>query len=124
MALRLMVYDRNRSAGRFLVSSWKVGGRLYGSLGRIDACYGAADWDDALAWLGSYRAPEPIAEVQFWGHGKFGEARIGQMCLDATLLDSTHHQHAALCSVKQRLIPGTGLWWFRTCSTFATKKGH
>jgi hypothetical protein len=124
MALRLMVYDRNSSAGRFLVAAWKVGGKLYGSLGRLDAWYGAGSWGEALAWLGDHRAPEPIAEVQFWGHGKWGEALIGGERLDQTFLAPSHPEHRALLAVRSRLCPGTGLWWFRTCSTFGTAKGH
>lgn len=124
MALRLMVYDRNSSAGRFLVTSWKLGGKLYGALGRLDDHYGADTWAEALKWLASHRAPEPIEEVQFWGHGKWGEARIGVTCLDATMLSPSHPQHQALLAVRSRLVPGSGLWWFRTCSTFGTAKGH
>jgi hypothetical protein len=124
MALRLMVYDRNSSAGRLLVTSWKLGGKLYGALRRLDACYGAETWEAALKWLASYRAPEPIEEVQFWGHGKWGDARIGATILDATQLLPSHPQHQALLAVRSRLVPGTGLWWFRTCSTFGTEKGQ
>lgn len=124
MALRLMVYDRNRSAGRFLVTSWKMGGKLYGVLGRVDAWYGAGSWAEALAWLSHHRAPEPIAEIQFWGHGQWGEARIGRTHLDASVLDPRHPEHAALLAVRSRLVAGSGLWWFRTCSTFGTAKGH
>ena len=124
MALRLMVYDRNSSAGRFLVTAWKAGGKLYGALGRLDACYGAGSWAEALAWLGSHRAPELIEEVQFWGHGKWGKALIGETALDASLVQPSHPLHRALLTVRARLVPGTGLWWFRTCSTFGTAKGH
>jgi hypothetical protein len=124
MALRLVVYDRNSSAGRLLVSAWRVGGQLYRTLGRIDARYGASSWADALTWLASHRSPEPLAEVQFWGHGLWGQALIGNSCLDASVLKPGHPQHQALLAVRARLVPDTGLWWFRTCSTFGTAKGH
>jgi hypothetical protein len=124
MGLRLMVYDRNSSAGRFLVSSWKCGGKLYRALGRLDAWYGAGTWAEALKWLASHRAPEPIEEVQFWGHGKWGDARIGTTILDASLVSPSHPQHPDLLAVRTRLIPGSGLWWFRTCSTFGAAKGQ
>lgn len=124
MALRLMVYDRNSSAGRFLLTAWKVGGPLYGALGRIDAWYGAGSWDEALKWLASYRAPAPIAEVQFWGHGKWGQVLIGDTQLDAALPEPRRSQQSPLLQVRERLVRGTGLWWFRTCSTFGTARGQ
>jgi hypothetical protein len=124
MALRLMVYDRNDSAGRLLVTSWKMGGLLYNTLGRLDAWKGCGTWAEAFEWLSTYRTPEPLAEVQFWGHGKWGRAMIGETTLDETMLAPSHPQHQALLSVRTRLVPGTGLWWFRTCSTFGTAKGH
>jgi hypothetical protein len=124
MTLRLMVYDRNSSAGRFLTTAWKVGGRLYGALGRLDACFGAASWSEALEWLARHEAPAPIAEIQFWGHGRWGEALIGPSRLDTTMLQPDHPQHPALRAVRSRLVADSGLWWFRTCSTFGTEKGH
>lgn len=124
MALRLMVYDRNSSAGRFLVTAWKVGGRAYAALGRLDDWYGAQSWAEALDWLSRHRAPEPLAEVQFWGHGRWGEAMIGSTRLDRAMLEPDHPQHQALRAVRARLVAGTGLWWFRTCSTFGTAKGQ
>lgn len=124
MTLRLMVYDRNSSAGRFLVSAWKVGGGAYAALGRLDGRYGASSWAEALDFLAQHRAPAPITQIQFWGHGKWGEALIGSTRLDAQLLEPQHPQHKALRAVRARLVPGRGLWWFRTCSTFGTAKGH
>lgn len=124
MALRLMVYDRNSSAGRLLLTAWRLGGPLYRALGRLDACYGAASWAEALKWLASYRAPEPIAEVQFWGHGKWGKVLIGDTYLDAASCEPRCPEQADLLAVRARLVAGTGLWWFRTCSTFGTAAGH
>ncbi len=121
--MRLMIYDRNASAGRLLVLAWRLGAWLYLLLGRLDDWYGAASWSDALEWLATHRRTEPLREVQFWGHGKFGEARIGGEVLDATAVTPKHPLHARLYAVRERLR-GEGLWWFRTCSTFATPRGQ
>jgi len=118
-----MVYDRNASAGRFLVLIWRIGAWLYAALGRIDEWYGATSWSDALSWLASHRPTEPLEEIQFWGHGEAGMARIGESELDVSMLHPTHRDHRALVGVRLRLKPET-LWWFRTCSTYGSAEGH
>ena len=124
MALRLMVYDRTASAGRGLTLSWRVGGWLYGELGRFDAWHGARSWNDALAWLGGHRAPEPIAEIQFWGHGRWGCAKLDGVPLSVEALAPGHPLHPALATIRARMVPGEGLWWFRTCETFGRAEGQ
>jgi hypothetical protein len=102
-----------------------VGGWLYGRLGRLDAWFGAATWDEALQWLAWHGQPEPIAEIQYWGHGKWGAAMIDRKELDASAVLPGHPQYPALRAIRDRLVPGgNALWWFRTCSTFGGPKGH
>lgn len=71
--LRLLVYDDTCTHDLIgpigLTHTWRLGARLYAGLGRIDAAKPARNWVEALEWLASIRADEPIAEVQFWGHG-------------------------------------------------------
>jgi hypothetical protein len=121
--LRLLVYDRTAGA---LATAWWAGKALYRGLGRLDAGFGAASWAEALEWLGSHGAGAPLAEVQFWGHGRWGLARIGSEALDvAAVLDDRHPHRARLRRVAERLLPGDqGLWWFRTCETFGTEAGQ
>jgi hypothetical protein len=110
-----------------LTHSWRLGGLLYGTLGRLDDWRGFSSWDAALTWLASHRASEPIAEVQFWGHGKWGCARIGDEALSLDSLDPEHPHHDALAAIRERMrgpedeLP---LWWFRTCETFGAEEGH
>lgn len=122
--MRLMIYDRTcvHTGGIpvGLTHSWIVGARLYGAMGRFDAWYGAADWTEALEWAARH---EGISEIQFWGHGNWGLARIGSDRLDATALRSSHRLHAALESVRANFSP-EGLWWFRTCDTLGADRGH
>ena len=107
-----------RKRGR-LTPVWSAGSRLYRMLGRIDAAHGAADWDDAFAWLASH--DEPIREIQYWGHGKWGRALVGEDSFDAASLAGRHA--AALAAVRERLAPDA-LLWFRTCETFGAHAGH
>jgi hypothetical protein len=127
-ALRLMVFDRTCRGRGFapgLSHAWVAGSGLYRGLGRLDASLGAGSWAEALDWLGSHRPDAPIAEVQFWGHGRWGEARIAEDRLDARVLQPDHPLRPALDRVRGRMRSGSeGLWWFRTCETFGTATGQ
>lgn len=126
--LRLMIYDRScrgRPALPGLSHAWWAGAKLYRSLGRLHAHRGVGSWEEALEWLAEHRPSEPLAEVQYWGHGKWGAARIGQQLLDRRALEPRHPLHARLAAVRDRLLPAArGLWWFRTCETFGARPGH
>jgi len=113
--MRVIVYDRTCVTTRgWLTSAWAAGARLYRKLGRIDAAHGVASWDEALAYLESQT--EPISELQYWGHGKWGCAFVDNQALDATSLPR-------LAGLRERLAPGA-LVWFRTCETFGARRGH
>jgi hypothetical protein len=123
-----MVYDRTCSGyGPLpgLTATWRAGGWLYQRLGRLDARFGAASWSEALEWLATYRAPEKIREIQYWGHGNFGCALVDRVRLDASAFDADHPLFVTLKRVKDRLLDGgESLIWFRTCETFGTEEGH
>lgn len=129
--LRLMVYDRTCTpslsppalVGR-LTPVWWVGAYLYGGLGRFDAWFGATSWPEALGWLGSVgRDGRRIAEIQYWGHGNWGLARIGAEPLDSSSLAAGHPHAKGLDAVRERLTPDATLW-FRTCDTLGSARGH
>jgi hypothetical protein len=126
--LRLMVFDatcRGRGPLPGLSTSWRAGAWLYGTLGRLDAWKGVSSWREALTWLAQVRPGAPIGEIQFWGHGNFGCLLIDRRPLDVSALAPTHPLQASLGAIRERLVPGgEALWWFRTCETFATPKGH
>ena len=126
--LRLLIYDRT-CAGRGplpgLSTIWGAGQHLYRGLGRLDASRGVASWAEGLAWLAEFQAPRPIAEIQFWGHGRFGKALVGREALDAAALVPGHRHHPVLAQISARMQKGNeGLWWFRTCETFGTAAGQ
>ena len=118
--MRLLVYDRTCVIrGRALSTPWAIGARLYRGLGRIDATRGVASWAEALAWLATH---DRVDEIQYWGHGRWGRAMVGDDVLDARVLDTSHGLHAALREVRARLAPDA-LLWFRTCETFGATRG-
>lgn len=126
--LRLMVYDRTcrgRTGLPGLSHAWWAGAKLYRTLRRLDAHHGVGSWEEALEYLASFRPDQPLAEVQYWGHGKWGGARVGAQVLDRRVLDTTHPLHSRLAAVRDRMLPrGQAQWWFRTCETFGARPGQ
>ena len=118
--MRLLVYDKTcvRERGR-ISPIWSLGARFYERLGRIDAATGVSSWSEAFDWLASH--DEPIEEIQYWGHGKWGRALVDDDVFDATAITGAHRR--ALESVRERLAPDA-LVWFRTCETFGAHAGH
>jgi hypothetical protein len=115
---RLLVYDRTCRRGRRGLSPvWATGSRLYQRMGRIDAALGVASWDEAFAWLARQ---ESIEEIQYWGHGRWGRALVGD---DVFGLDTLARYALELARVRERLVPNA-LVWFRTCETLGARAGH
>lgn len=124
-AQRLMVYDRTCLGRPFLpglTHSWIAGAWIYRGLGRLDASIGVDSWHQALQWLAN--RDQPIAEIQFWGHGKWGQLFVDQGCLSAEDLEPGSPHHDALAAIRERLVGPQALWWFRSCETFGAQAGH
>jgi hypothetical protein len=126
MALRLLVYDRTKKDGeRMLRAAWAQGARVYRAMGRVDAAFGATSWEEALAWLATHAAGERIAQIQFWGHGKWGSASIGGDVLSAEALAPASVHAKSVAAIEERMLPeGESLVWFRTCETLGARAGH
>ena len=125
--LRLLVYDNTCRGKRFgvgLTHSWWLGASFYTHLKRFDAVCAAHDWAEALAFLTTFEAHRAIGEIQFWGHGKWGEARIAQQILDISALEPDHVFFPALRTLAARMDAPSARFWFRTCETFGGAKGH
>ena len=123
--LTLVVYDATQLARRprGLGLSWHVGAKLYRAFGPVDAAFGARDWLSALTWLANYRPETPVAEVQYWGHGKWGRALIDGDSLDRRALDARHPLRPRLEALRARLTPDAAIW-FRTCETAGARAGR
>ena len=125
--LRLLIYDRScrgKALRPGLSHAWLAGSWLYRVQRRIDASFGAQNWAEALRWLITFEQETPIAEVQFWGHGKWGCALIDGQRLDRQATQKTHTLYPPLRELHARLIGPQALFWFRTCETFGAKIGH
>lgn len=126
--LRLMIYDRTCTGPRLrpgLSHAWMSGGLLYGHvMRRLDGWQGARSWAEALAWAAQVEPDRKIAELQFWGHGKWGCAFIERDRLDAEALVPGHPLHASLVALRERLVGPEALLWFRTCETFGALPGQ
>lgn len=124
--VRLMIYDRTctgRGGLLGLTHSWIAGALLYRALGRIDLYRGVSSWEEGLSFLADAALERPIAEVQFWGHGKWGEARVAGDIFDERALLRTSPLEPLLRRVRARMTPDA-LFWFRTCETFGARRGH
>jgi len=121
-----MIFDdtcRGGGAPIGLTHSWIAGALLYRGLGRLDAHVGARSWDEALAWLCDKEPDREIAEIQYWGHGRWGEARIDREVLDEQALVPGHRLFPYLETIRARLQGPESLVWFRTCETFGAVRG-
>ncbi|HEU0031938.1 MAG TPA: hypothetical protein VFQ53_15000 [Kofleriaceae bacterium] len=119
--MRVLVYDRTCD-GRLggLSRAWSLGSHLYRGLRRIDAAQGFDTWEAALDWVATL--PEPVEELQYWGHGKWGCALVDSTVLDADALRPTSHLRRRMDALKAQLAPDA-LVWFRTCETFGAQRG-
>ena len=119
--MRVIAYDRTcvRTGGH-LSPAWAAGSWLYRGLRRADAARGVASWSEALAWLASL--PGAIREIQYWGHGRWGSARVADDVLDRRSLLAGHPHRAQLDAVKARLDRDAQVW-FRTCETLGARAG-
>jgi len=124
-ALRSVIYDATQRSRRprALGLSWQYGTHLYRGLGRVDAAYGARSFAQAFAWLNRLEPSRPIAELQFWGHGKWGRVFIDREPLDRELLRPSHQHHSAFNAFRERLTTDA-LLWFRTCETLGAGPGR
>jgi len=124
-ALRLVIYDATQRARppRALGYSWQYGTHFYRALGRIDAAFGADSFAGAFASIIAHEPDRPIAELQFWGHGKWGRVFIDREPLGRELLHPSHRHHAAFQAVRERLTENA-LLWFRSCETLGARTGQ
>lgn len=118
--LRLLVYDK--SAGG-LSLAWAAGAKLYRVRGLLDSARGAASWGEALELPESTEPERGVAEIQFWGHGKWGDARFGAETLDSGSLLRGHPHAARLERLAKRFEPDA-LFWFRSCETLGARAGQ
>lgn len=119
--MRVLIYDRTCvSTGGGLSIPWAAGAGLYRALRRIDRSLGVASWAEAFVWLATLG--EPISEIQYWGHGKWGSAYVGADRFAATSLLRDHVHRPLLDAVRTRLLPDA-LVWFRTCETVGAHAG-
>lgn len=126
--LRLLVYDATctgRGALPGLSTAWRSGALLYRGLGRIDASFGARNWQEALEFLASYGGDAPLDEAQYWGHGTFGKVWIAKESLDRSRLAGADLA-PVLDRIRDRLARSQKepLVWLRTCESMGGPSGH
>lgn len=123
-----MIYDRTCVGRRVpvgLSTAWGAGSVLYRGLARLDAAYGATSWDDALGWLATFEPTRQIAEVQYWGHGRWGRVMVDADPFDVRALAPGHRLEGRIAALRERLVADEkALFWLRTCEAFGAQAGH
>jgi len=124
--LRLLVFDRTcLRSGVGLSTAWSAGSVLYRGLRRVDAARGVASWNEALGWIASFEPHRPIAEIQYWGHGRWGRVLVDGDVFDASALLPHAPQAQSIAAIRERLLPdGASLLWLRTCEAFGAIAGQ
>lgn len=121
-----MVFDRTCTRhGRLPVGlshAWRAGGALYRGIDRLDAAFGVTSWAEAFRWLARFEGERPIAEVQYWGHGRWGRVLVAREALETASLREGHAHRAGIDALRERLTPDARVW-FRTCEAFGARLG-
>lgn len=124
--LRLVLYDDTCREDLWwrvgLTHSWVAGVKLYRMRGAIDGALGITSWRQGLEWLA--QQTQPIEEIQYWGHGKWGCALVEREVLSVDSLSVGHDHFDALDAIRDGLIGSDARWWFRTCETLGAQTGH
>lgn len=125
--LRLVVFDAAaRGPGPLpgLAGAWRAGALLYSALGRTHASVPARGVGHALRQITEIEPGRPIAELQFWCHGKWGDLRLGSERLDVGSFERGSALRPALDAVRARLVGADALVWLRTCESFGADAGQ
>jgi hypothetical protein len=97
---------------------------VYRLAGRIEHVAGVASWEEAAAFVEAVSSSEPIEEVQYWGHGRFGRVLVDRTALDARSLQSASPARF-FALLRERFAPGErSLFWMRTCESFGAEIGR
>lgn len=107
--MKVLIYDATDDSP--VGMSWRAGAVLYRP--SFKHVIPARSWAQAAHWLGERVGIGEAHEIHFWGHGAPGAALIGKGNLTQT----------AAVSIGLRIAEG-GLFWLRTCATFAGAPGR
>ncbi len=106
-----------------LTHSWIWGASLFKSLGRVDRYAGVKTWAEAFDFLKECGQNSTISSLEYWGHGKWGEVRVGCERLRISSFEESHPHYNGLLAL-QRCLSAESTLWFRTCETFGGDLGH
>ncbi len=124
--LRVVIYDATDvvSASRPGLSPvWALGAKLYHRLGRSTHTVAATGLDQVLSWFSALPPHARVADVQWWSHGKWGNAQLGGQHLDERALLRGSPYAAGIDALVRRMAPSS-LFWLRTCESFGASAGQ
>ncbi|HEY4117044.1 MAG TPA: DUF4347 domain-containing protein [Byssovorax sp.] len=108
-----------------LTPIWEAGAALYERAGVADAAESVSTWREALRFAidAAERTGRPIASLQAWGHGGFGNMRLGDTRLDVAALGRASAIAGELDALRDALTKDA-LVWLRCCSAFGAPAGQ
>jgi len=125
-----MIYDNttikdgwNGFGNDGLAYTWFAGGKMYRWFRWVDEVKGVTSWDEALDWILEQGKDAKISQIQYWGHGSWGNVWIGKTPLSKSTLTKDTPLRDKWTEVS-KVLTDDALIWFRTCSTFGNGKGH
>ncbi len=106
MTKKLLIYDAVPEA--FVNQTWSAGAKMFAS--KFDRVIAGKSWDDIVAKLAA--SDVVYDEVQFWGHGSFGEIYVaGRTAPKKFWIELATH------------VKKSSYVWLRVCSFAATQSG-
>ena len=127
---KLMIYDATTIKDGWdgfgndgLAYSWFAGSRLYRWARWLDEVKGVTSWEEALDWVLEQGKDAKISQIQYWGHGSWGNVWIGKTALNKATVTKDSELHRKWAEVK-KVLSDDALIWFRTCSTFGNGGGQ
>lgn len=125
--MRILIYDHDcKGPGptHWLAHSFRLGVKVFGGARFFDAVIPSESWAQALRGVLCASTHEAIEEIQFWGHGKWGRALIGEESLDRAVVTGPGELPDLMKEVGTRMPSPTATLWFRTCETLGAQPGQ
>ena len=112
--MRVVIYDSTAGA---LSTLWRLGAWLAVRRGHAHESHAVHSWAGLVNLLDGLRGKR-IMSISLWGHGSRASPQLGGAPLDSATLDQIAER------VRAAIAGPEAVFWFRSCSTFATSAGQ
>lgn len=127
MGLSVLVYDaacRGPGPTRWLGRAFAIGRHTHAVAQPWDLVVPATTWPEAIDRVLAGCEHAGVAELQYWGHGKWGRVLIGAESLDRDAISPAGPLHDRIRALGTLMHGPDAHVWFRTCETLGAHRGH